>query len=76
MPLKEKDTRIKGFLEELKLTECYELDALEPELILSLAEKAIDKYFDKNLIPDDSEWFKKYQEITEKIIKSVNEIEA
>ncbi len=76
MPLKEKDTRIKGFLEELKLTECYELDALEPELILSLAEKAIDKYFDKNLIPDASEWFKKYQEINEKIIKLVNEIEA
>lgn len=75
MPLKEKDTRIKGFLEKLKLTECYELDALKPELIFSLADNAISKYLNTDIIPDTSEWFRKYEEITEKIINFVNELQ-
>ncbi|MEO0247874.1 MAG: hypothetical protein ABIM20_07855 [candidate division WOR-3 bacterium] len=73
MPLKEKDTRIKSFLKQLNLTECYELDALEPEFIFSLAEDAINRYFDKKRLPDVSKWFMEYQQITEKIKKFIGD---
>lgn len=76
MPLKKSDTRSKKFREfmmEYGLKGSFELDALNPEILMNLARRAIEKYYDKSLLPVEeiNEWKEKFDDIRTQILKKL-----
>jgi len=73
-PLKPSDTRLKSFLvEHPHLSGAYEMDALDPDTLIAMTIKEIDKYYDKTLEPveDIEAWKHRYDEYKKAIFEKI-----
>lgn len=72
MPIKPTDSRYKAFLKEHPDIEgAYELDAVDPDALQRLTERAIDDWFDQSILPKDAmeEWQKRFKSIKREILR-------
>lgn len=74
--VKETDSRTKSFLREYgdKLgRNCYELDALPPEIFLNIIDEAIQQYFDPSEAGDEKGWIEKFNKYKDKVLGILKE---
>lgn len=75
MPLKPKDARSKKFKQNHELEHCYELDAVDPGLILKYTEENIKNFFNPQKAPDTSQWYELFEKTKKSIEKYIYDIE-
>jgi uncharacterized protein (UPF0333 family) len=78
MPVKDSDSRskkFKNFMSEWGIEGCYELDAMDPDEMIRIANEAIDEYFDDRLVPKEEmqKWKQEFEIVVAEMLEKLSE---